>query len=54
MATIITLLTDIALGALAYRLAMQNRSAIKTLRADFEKLKEVVQRIQELWELPGN
>jgi hypothetical protein len=44
VAELITILVDIALGALAYRLAYENRQAISALRADVDVLKELVAR----------
>lgn len=45
MATIITLLIDIALGALAYRLAFENKQNIEALATRVERLEA---RMKEL------
>lgn len=42
MATIITLLIDIALGALAYRLAGENRARIETLESRLTQVETMI------------
>lgn len=48
MAELITLLCDIALGALAYRLALQNRAAIRETKEEVADLKTRVIRLEEV------
>jgi uncharacterized membrane-anchored protein YhcB (DUF1043 family) len=42
MAELITIIIDIALGALAYRLAYENRAQIEALATRVEKLEQYV------------
>lgn len=44
MAEIITLLIDIALGSLAYRLALENRKQIKTVVDDVIIIKAILKK----------
>lgn len=54
MATIITLLTDIALGALAYRLAAENRAQIKAVVSRLEFIEKALKIIGVSVDLDSN
>ena len=46
MAELITILIDIALGALAYRLAYENRAKIEAIKAEVSDIKERLNKVE--------